>query len=134
MNLVQIYIFGKAYLIFNTGTKAEEFIQTVIGTIDADCIANKRISDQLENVFSTALEYIDTPRDKQIVKGLIAEMTSVRFTAKLLGIKSRQGTTVAREALFPKLRRHLDIKKTSQLIRNDLTAQQEKLCQSDTCA
>lgn len=50
--------------------------------VNEDKLVNEKVSDRLHSVFKTALEYADTPRDKQLIKGLIAELTSITFTAK----------------------------------------------------
>ena len=74
--LMQVYICGKRYLIKNTGTNVENLIQTIANpcSINEDKLVNERVSDRLHSVFKTALEYADTPRDKQLIKGLIAEL------------------------------------------------------------
>ena len=70
--------------------------QTIANPVNEDKLVNERVSDRLHSVFKTALEYADTPRDKQLIKGLIAELTSITFTAKLQGIESQQGTNLPR--------------------------------------
>ena len=57
---------------------------------------------------------MDTHRDRQVVKALFAELTSVKFTAKLQGLQSRQGTVAAKTALASSLLTYADIKKTSK--------------------
>ena len=59
------------------------------------------------------------------MKALFAELTSVKFTAKLQGIQSEQGTRSAKATLRPKLQKYSDIRKTSQIVRSDLTNQQQ---------
>lgn len=59
------------------------------------------------------------------MKALFAELTSVNFTAKLQGIQGRQGTQSAKAALRPSLQKYSDIKKTSQIVRSDLTNKQQ---------
>ena len=94
--LMQVYICGKGYLIQSTGTNVENLIETIANPVNEDKLVNERVSDRLHSVFKTALEYADTPRDKQLIKGLIAELTSITFTAKLQGIESQQGTNLPR--------------------------------------
>ena len=125
LNLMQVYICGKGYLIQSTGTNVENLIQTIANTVNEEKIVNERVSDRLQSVFKTALEYADTPRDKQLIKGLIAELTSITFTAKLQGIESRQGTRSAKSALKCNLKHYTDIQRTSQTVRSDLTVKQQ---------
>ena len=122
---MQVYICGKGYLIQSTGTNVENLIQTIANTVNEEKIVNERVSDRLQSVFKTALEYADTPRDKQLIKGLIAELTSINFTSKLQGIESRQGTRSAKSALKCNLKHYTDIQRTSQTVRSDLTVKQQ---------
>ena len=61
---------------------------------------------------------MDTHTDRQIVKAIFAELTSVNFATKLQGVKSRQGTT---KSIPYQLQRYEEIKTTSQVVRNDMT-------------
>ena len=45
----------------------------------------------------SALEYMDTHRDRQVLKGVMASLTSTKFAAELQGISSRQVTASARK-------------------------------------
>lgn len=47
---------------------------------------------------------MDTHRDKQVVKALLAELTSTKYAAKLQGLESRQGTATAKRHSFLILR------------------------------
>lgn len=125
LNLIQIYIFGTGYLLPNTTINVERFIQEVKGCINEEEIVQERISDRLSDIFSSCLKYMDTHRDRQAVKALFAELTSVRFATKLQGLKSRQGTASAKKALQSGLHRFEDIRKTSQTVRSDLTLHQQ---------
>lgn len=112
----------------NTGSNIENLIETIVSTVNNDVIVNERVSERLNDIFKTSLQYLDSPRDRQVVKGLLAEITSVRFTTALQGIKSREGTTHAKNTLRPKLLQYQEICRTSQTVRSDLTVvQQHKL-------
>ena len=68
---------------------------------------------------------MDTHRDRQIVKAIFAELTSVSFATKLQGVKSRQGTTNVIKSIPSQLQRYKEIKTTSQVVRNDMTLSQQ---------
>ena len=68
---------------------------------------------------------MDTHRDRQVVKALFAELTSINFTAKIQRIQNRQGTSNAKKSVTAHLKRYEDIKGTSQIVRNDLTTPQQ---------
>ncbi len=60
----------------------------------------------------------------------MAELTSVAFTAEIQGVTSREGTTSASKAFRSNLEIYSDIRKSSQIVRNDLTnLQQHRLTQ-----
>ena len=68
---------------------------------------------------------MDSHRYRLVSKGLMAELTSIKFASKLQGVKSRKGTTSARNHLFSGLQQHDEIRLTSQIVRNDLTPEQQ---------
>ena len=58
-------------------------------------------------------------------KGLMAEVTSIRFAAQLQDVKSRQGTRNAKIQLMSNLSIYRDLCMTSQTVRNDLPIEQQ---------
>ncbi len=98
LNIVQIYINGKAYIMENTGS-VSTLLQTLEGTIDTDKVVNQRTQERIGGVLKQVLEYAEPPRDKQIIKGLIATVTSIKQAAKLQGIQSRKGSRTAKNQL-----------------------------------
>ena len=109
LNILQVYIHGKAFLVHNTGSKIEQLLKTITDSVNKDTVFNERISERLQGLFKTTLEYLDIPRDKQIPKGLLAELTSVKFPTKLQGIQSRHATTHAKRLFKVNLVRYKDI-------------------------
>ena len=59
----------------------ENLIQTIAnrGGYNDDKSVNEKVCDQLQSVFKTVLEYVDTFGDEQVFKRLIAKFTSVTF-------------------------------------------------------
>ena len=90
-----------------------------------DIIVNRRVENRVKDTFLSALEYMDTHRDRQVLKSVIASITSVNFTTSLQGISSKQGTRNAKKKVNVDLVRYQDIKRTSQVVRNDLTTEQQ---------
>ncbi len=125
LNIVQAYICGTAYLVENTGNDAERVITTILDATNKDKIVNDRVKEGLQGIFSSTLQYLDTQCDRQVVKALIAEITSAKFTAELQGLSSRQGTTSAKKALLAGLEVYREIRPTSQCVQSDLTYQQQ---------
>ncbi len=114
-------------MIENTGCEVERVIATVVDTVNEDKLVNDRVRERLQGIFSSSLQYLDSHRDRQVVKALVAEVTSIKFTAELQGISSRQGTTSAKASLLPRLNAYSEIRRTSQTVRSDLTTLQQHL-------
>ena len=125
LNIKEVYIQGKAYLIPNTGNNVNKLLETVVNMVNEDKVVNERVKERLQNVFTSALQYMDSPCDKQVLKGIISHITSVKFATKLQDLSSRQGTTAASKKLLPQLQKFQDIQKTSQTVRSDLTVSQQ---------
>ena len=89
-----------------------------------DIVVNLRVQERLKVTYGKTLEYMDTHRDRQVLKAVMATLTSTPFVAKLQGISSWAGTANAKqsEAVLPIFDR---IKQTSQIVRNDLTHEQQ---------
>lgn len=51
-----------------------------------------RTEKRLQEIFSDALQFLDTARDKQVLKGILAHLTCINATTKLQGLKSKKGT------------------------------------------
>ena len=119
-------MFGTAYLIENL-EHIESIVNSLSSVIDDETVAKQLVQDRIQSIFSPSLKYMDTHRNRQVVKGLIIELTNISFVTKLQNIQSRKGTRNASNTL-PNPECYDDIRKTSQIVRNDLTnAQQYKL-------
>ena len=68
---------------------------------------------------------MDTKRDRDALKALLAHITSMRFAAKLEGRQSRSRVRTAKTSLYNNLVTFKDINKTSLTVRNDMTANQQ---------
>ena len=65
-------------------------IERIKACIDKHHLITSHVEDKIGNIYSQALQYIDTDRDRKVVKALLAEITSSKFLAKLQGIQSTQ--------------------------------------------
>ena len=101
LNIQQVYIYSKAFLVQNTGSNVEKIIPTIAESVNTEVVVNDTFTERWQAIFKTSLEYLDSPRDNQVLKGLLAELTSIQFTTKLQGIHSRFPTTLAKSVLKP---------------------------------
>ena len=64
---------------------------------------------------------MDTPRDKQVLKGIMAILSNISFTSRMEGKISRFSARTACNVLPQHIDCFLSIKQTSQIVRNDCT-------------
>lgn len=65
---------------------------------------------------------MDSKRDRDTVTALIERLTSAKFVAgKLLKVQNKRAVQGCRDAFKENLRAFGDIRKTSQVVRNDMT-------------
>ena len=127
LNLVQVYMFGTAFLVQNS-SNVQNIVKSLMDTVDEEAVIKNMVEERLKQSFKLQLQYLDSHRDRQILKALIAELTNTSFAAKLQGLKSRKGTKSATSSVRSHLKLYTDIRTTSQIVRNDLTiSQQQKL-------
>ena len=126
LNLSQLYIYGIAFLIYNyPDANMESVVESLKSTIDVDSVVKESVQSKLSDKLMIALKYMDTPRDKLVVKALVAHLTNVSFTSRLLNVRSRRGTDRAKKMLQPLLEHYQEIRRTSQVVRSDLTVTQQ---------
>ena len=120
LNLAQIYMYGVAYVVQNT-TGLAMITTSLKSAVDNEYVVKERVQDCLKEVFPSALKYLDSHRDRQVLKALFAELTNISFTARLQGVKSRKGTRNATKSVQSQLLHYDFIRATSQIVRNDMT-------------
>ena len=127
LSVSQVYIFNQAYLVQNTpGSNLNAVVSSLNQIIDKSVVVNDITKQRLQDLLLPSLRYMDTPRDKLVLKGIMAELTDNNtLISNLLGLKSRKGVTSARVKLHQHLSRYQQICLTSQVVRSDLTAQQQ---------
>ena len=126
-NVIQIYVSGKAYLVADTSKNIELCLSQIVSAVNKSHVANEVVKDRIAKVYEDSLDYIDTPRDKQVLKGIMSILTNITFTSHLEGKKSRSSVRTAFNMLPVNLDKYDGIKNTSQIVRSDLTCIQQYL-------
>ena len=89
LNIRQIYIYGKAYLIENHNQN----VNNIVNRISAITKTTKQVNEQIEaaigDIFQECIHYIDIKRDKDVLKGLFAKAMSASFVTKLQGVSNK---------------------------------------------
>lgn len=62
LNIIQIYIDGKAYIIENTGSNLAKLLETITGTMNKDKIVNERVYERLEDIHDNSTVFRHSTR------------------------------------------------------------------------
>ena len=128
LNLKQVYIFGKAFVMENHGQKVNGVIDRITKMINIEKIVNDKVLKEIGDIFKQSLNFLDTKRDRDVLKGLFSQATSASFVARLQNVSNKCSIMNARDQLREDITRYEDIIKTSRVVRNDMTnAQQSRL-------
>ena len=93
LNIIQIYIAKKALLMENRDCQLLDVtndIQKMFESFDFRTKLNTHVEDVIGNFYRTALSYLDTKRDRDMLKFLLTRVTSINFMARLQGISNKK--------------------------------------------
>ena len=129
LNLLQICIFNQAYIIPNS-PNLENMVLTLTSIISSEDSGKEvAVMDVAEKwskeVYTPALQYMDSHRDRLVLKELVAELASVQFASKLEGVTSRKGAASSKKHLHQGLKQYAEIRLTSQTVRSYMTTAQQ---------
>jgi len=106
LNIVQLYIDQKAFIVEGKDTDIKEVVETVndkLGKVK-DGALNNIVHSKLKDNFKDVLQFLDSKRDRTQFKGSVSGH---------------------RSTLESKLKHFTDIKVTSQTVRNDMTVSEQ---------
>ena len=93
LNVVQIYIREKAFLMENRSSPLLDVVSNVkkiFDSFDVRSQINAHIEEKIGDCYKTALAYLDTKRDQDTLKFLLTKITSINFMAKLQGTSNKR--------------------------------------------
>lgn len=93
LNVLQIYIWEKAFLMENRASRLQDVVNNVkkiFDSFDVRSQLNAHIEDKIGDYYRTALKYLDTKRDRDTLKFLLTKITSINFMAKLQGTTNKK--------------------------------------------
>ena len=128
-NIVQFYLYDRSYIIENRDQKFDVVIRQLQNiTADLDTSCNKKIEGKVGAIFASAIQMMDTKRDKDILKGIFSHATSVKFVSKMQQVQNKTAIMNCRDELKANITTFQEIQKTSQVVRNDMrNSQQSRL-------
>ena len=113
LNIIQIYISEKAFLMENRDCQLLDVandIQKMFESFNFRSKLNTHVEEQIGDFYRTALNYLDTKRDRDTLKFLLTRVTSVNFMARLQGISNKKSLPGKLDK-FATAMKHLEEKK-----------------------
>ena len=128
LNVVQIYVKGTAYILENRNYDLSEVTERLSDICKSSFREeiNKHVRVNTSDLLQTAIRFADTKRDADLIKALFAKTTSVKHVAKMLKRQNRSSIRTAEQQLCHKLHEFKNLEFTSQVVRNDLTNEQQR--------
>ena len=125
INVAQVYLYGKAYLLIDQGQKLGEFVKLLQNLLPTEKVINDQLMDNLGKLFHTSLKFMDAKKDRDTLKALMAHATSASFLMKWQCIKNRTVIMHCKEQLATNLDIYRQIEITSLTALNDMTNVQQ---------
>lgn len=127
LNIMQLYIEGQAFICENTQSDFASILSFVHNQMKDRKHLNEHVTNTVGECFKEALNYMDSKRDRDTVIAMIERLTSVKFVArKLLNVQNKGAVQGSRDSFKENLCAFRGIRKTSQVVRNDMTNEQQR--------
>ena len=115
LNVVQIYICGKAFVMENRGGDVAKIVNSLENVKTADeKMINEKVEKAVGESYHTMLQYLDSKRDRDTLNTVLTKITSVNFMAKLAevsdkrSLKRSQDLTMMNLQLFEEMKSHVE--------------------------
>ena len=133
LNIVQIYIDQKAYLVEGKDTDIEKVVDVISRRLIKinDNAVKGIVKAKLTDSFADILQTLDSKRDRDILDAIIAKTTSVKSVVSIKGAQFKGSVSKHRATLNINLKTFKDIKVNSQSVRNDMTVTQQLFCSTE---
>lgn len=133
LNIVQIYIDQKAYLVEGKDTDIEKVVDVISRRLIKinDNAVKGIVKAKLTDSFADILQTLDSKRDRDILEAIIAKITSVKSVVSIKGAQFKGSVSKHRATLNINLKTFKDIKVNSQSVRNDMTVTQQLFCSTE---
>ena len=104
LNVAQIYIEGKGYIIENHGRELAKVVESLQQLRESDqSIVNRKVEEAVGSTYETLLKYLDTKRDRDTVKAILAKITSAKCMAKLANVQDKRSFSHSKGLVFRNL-------------------------------
>ena len=126
-NISQITVHGMVYILENKYPNIQKLVKSLNDNVELNkkkCV-NDQVRSSIGHLFSNALAFTDTKKDRDIIKALFTKATTVRFVADLMNRKNKSSIMACRDELEENLNNLDKLWKTSKIVRNDMTCEQQ---------
>ena len=91
LNVVQIYIDGRGYILENHGHEIVKIVNSLkdIKSTDQSTI-NQKVEEAIGSHYETVIQYLDSKRDRDTLKAVLTKVTSVNFMTKLANVQDKR--------------------------------------------
>ena len=91
LNVVQIYLKGKGYIIENRGPEVVKLVNSLnkITTHDQTFI-NEKVKEAIGGQYDIIMEYLDSKHDRDALNTILTKITSAKFMANLANVQDRR--------------------------------------------
>jgi hypothetical protein len=103
----------------------DAIVQHLQKIIQSNQCPTSQIEKKIGDLFKSSLQLMDTKRDRDVVKGLFAHATSVKFVSKIQKVQNKSAIMNCRDELKGNIQTFKDIQEISQVVRNDMTVSQQ---------
>lgn len=127
LNVAQIYINGKGYIVENHGKEIDKVIESLqqIGKTD-QTIVNLRVEEAIGSAYDTLLQYLDSKRDRDTVKAILTQITSAKFMGKLANVQDKRSFQYSKGTIAHNLQLFEDMKSEIQVIDPSMTEEAKR--------
>lgn len=127
LNIVQVYIDQKAFIVEGKDTDINRVVEIVSDTMKKvkDGAVKGLVHSNLKDNFTDVLKYLDNKRDRDVLEAIIAKITSVKNVVSLKGTQFKGSVSGHQASLNAKLKEFKNIELNSLTVRNDVTASQQ---------
>ena len=84
LNVIQIYIWQRGYIIENHGTDVVKLVNSLGNLTTTDQkTTNEKVEEAIGNNYKTILQYLDSKRDRDTLNTVLTKLTSINFMTKI---------------------------------------------------
>ena len=127
LNVVQIYIDGRGYILENRGLEIEKILDSLKNVQRNDQLTvNKKVEEAIGSNYETLMEYLDSKRDRDTLKAVLTKVTSVNLMTRLASVQDKRSFQRAKGLVGQNLELFKDMKNKLMADSGSLSDAQKK--------